>query len=43
VETALMWKSNPEYYTDPVCRNGYFRGRQTVEHEGKILYFYKFY
>lgn len=40
VETALMWKSNPEYYTDPVCRNGYFRGRQTVEYVRKVLDFY---
>ncbi len=30
VEEAVMWKSNPQYYNDPVCRFGYFRGKQTV-------------
>lgn len=40
VETALMWKSNPEYYSDPVCRNGYFRGRQTVEYVRKVMDFF---
>ncbi len=40
VESALLMKSNPEYYSDPVCRAGYFRGRQTVEYVRKVLDFY---
>lgn len=36
VEVALMMKSNPEYYTDPVCRNGYFRGRESVTFVTKV-------
>lgn len=36
VEVALMMKSNPEYYTDPVCRNGYFRGRESVAFVTKV-------
>ena len=32
VEEAVMWKSNPQYYNDPVCRFGYFRGKQTVNY-----------
>lgn len=40
VEAALMMKSNPEYYTDPVCRYGYFRGRQTVEYVQRVMDFY---
>lgn len=41
VETALLMKSNPEYYTDPVCRYGYFRGRQTVEYVQRVMDFYR--
>lgn len=40
VETALLMKSNPEYYTDPVCRAGYFRGRETVAYVHKVMDFY---
>ena len=29
VEKYLLLKSNEEYYTDPVCKNGYFRGVET--------------
>lgn len=29
VETYLLLKSNEEYFSDPVCRNGYFRGTET--------------
>lgn len=32
VEAALLLKSRPEYYNNPVCRYGYFRGRQTTEY-----------
>lgn len=36
VEQALLMKANPEYYTDPVCRNGYFGGRHTVAYVSKV-------
>ena len=29
VATYLLLKSNEEYYRDPVCKNGYFRGIET--------------
>lgn len=36
VEKYLLLKSNEEYYTDPVCRNGYFRGLETYDFVRKI-------
>ncbi len=41
VEEALLMKSKPEYYNDPVCRFGYFRGKQTTSYVKKVLEFYK--
>ena len=32
VEHVLMMKSKPEFYNDPVCRYGYFNGRQTFDY-----------
>lgn len=29
VETYILLKSNEEYFNDPVCKNGYFRGIET--------------
>lgn len=29
VETFILLKSNEEYFTDPVCKNGYYRGIET--------------
>lgn len=29
VENFVLLKSNEEYFTDPVCKNGYFRGIET--------------
>ncbi|MDH6307281.1 membrane-bound lytic murein transglycosylase F [Dysgonomonas sp. PFB1-18] len=37
VEKYLALKSNPEYYNDPVCRNGYFRGGETLRYVGSVL------
>lgn len=37
VAEALLLKSNPEYYNDPVCRYGYFRGRQTYEYVRTVM------
>lgn len=41
VAEALMLKSNPEYYNDPVCRYGYFRGRQTYDYVKKVMACYE--
>lgn len=40
VAECLLLKSNPEYYNDPVCRFGYFRGRQTTTYVDHVLAFY---
>lgn len=40
VEEAILWKSNPEFYNDEVCRFGYFRGKQTVAYVKKVLHQY---
>lgn len=40
VEAALLLKSNPEYYNNPVCRYGYFRGRETTEYVRSVMDFY---
>ncbi|MGN1237735.1 MAG: lytic transglycosylase F, partial [Muribaculaceae bacterium] len=40
VEEAILWKSNPDFYNDEVCRFGYFRGRQTVAYVKKVLHQY---
>ena len=37
VADYVLLKSNEEYYTDPVCRNGYFRGRETFNFVKNIL------
>lgn len=41
VEEALLMKAKPEYYNDPVCKFGYFRGRQTTQYVIKVLDFYE--
>lgn len=41
VEEAILWKTNPEYYNDEVCRFGYFRGRQTVVYVRRVMRQYK--
>lgn len=40
VAACLLLKSKPEYYNDPVCRFGYFRGRQTVVYVDHVMTFY---
>lgn len=40
VAQALLMKSKPEYYNDPVCRYGYFRGRQTFDYVINVYDFY---
>lgn len=40
VAQALMLKSKPEYYNDPVCKHGYFSGRQTTSYVREVYDFY---
>ena len=37
VAVFILLKSNEEYFNDPVCRNGYFRGRETYNFVKDIL------
>lgn len=37
VDKFILLKSNEEYYNDPVCKNGYFRGRETYNFVRDIL------
>ena len=37
VENFILLKSNEEYFTDPVCRNGYFRGIETYNFVREIM------
>lgn len=41
VAEALLMKSKPEYFNDPVCKFGYFRGTQTYEYVVKVMDFYR--
>lgn len=40
VEKAILMKSNPEYYNDPVVKYGYMRGRETTGYVEKIMKYY---
>lgn len=40
VSEAALMKSRPQYYNDPVVKNGYFRGRETVEFVDKVMQTY---
>lgn len=37
VATYILLKSNEDYFNDPVCKNGYFRGRETFNFVKDIL------
>ena len=37
VDVYILLKSNEEYFSDPVCKNGYFRGRETYNFVKDIL------
>ena len=37
VAEYILLKSHEEYFTDPVCKNGYFRGRETYNFVKEIL------
>lgn len=37
VERFVQLKSLEQYYTDPVCRNGYFRGDETINYVREVI------
>ncbi|MDE6697379.1 MAG: transglycosylase SLT domain-containing protein, partial [Muribaculaceae bacterium] len=43
VETAAIMKSKPAYYRDPVVKNGYFRGKETVNFVHKVQSVYSYF
>jgi len=43
VENFILLKSNEEYFTDPVCKNGYFRGIETYNFVREIVERYELY
>ena len=43
VEKYILLKSNEEYFTDPVCKHGYFRGRETYNFVREIMARYEQY
>jgi len=43
VEEYILLKSNPEFYTDSVCRFGYFRGKETYRYVKEVLSRYEYY
>ena len=40
VSVAALMKSRPEYYNDPVVKNGFFRGRETVDFVDRVMEIY---
>ena len=40
VAKAILWKSNPKYYKDPVVKYGYSRGRETFDYVNRVYSFY---
>lgn len=43
VEECLKLKSLPEYYNDPVVKNGYFRSKETVNYIHAVMERWKYY
>ncbi|MDE6771104.1 MAG: transglycosylase SLT domain-containing protein, partial [Muribaculaceae bacterium] len=43
VSEAALMKSRPQYYNDPVVKNGYFRGRETVDFVDNVVSTYYFF
>lgn len=43
VEETILWKQNPQFYNDSVCRFGYFRGKQTVAYVAAVEQQYLYY
>lgn len=40
VAKAILWKSNPRYFRDPVVRFGYSRGRETFDYVNRVYNYY---
>lgn len=40
VAKAILWKSNPRYYRDPVVKFGYSRGRETYDYVNRVYSYY---
>ena len=36
VEEALLWKTHPDFYNDPVCSYGYCRGTETINYVRQV-------
>ncbi len=43
VETYLLNKSKPQFYKDPIVKNGYCRGKETYKYVRDIMYRYDHY
>lgn len=43
VEAAAIMKSKPAYYRDPIVKNGYFRGEETVNFVHKVQAAYSYF
>jgi len=43
VEEYLKLKNQPEYYNDPVCKLGYFRGSETIAYVQNVLERWNYY
>lgn len=43
VSEAALMKSRPQYYNDPVVKNGYFRGRETTEFVERVMSAYEYF
>lgn len=37
VDNYILLKSNEEYFNDPVCKNGYFRGVETYNFVKEVM------
>ena len=42
VSVAVLMKSRPEFYNDPVVKHGYFRGRETVDFVERVFSIYNY-
>lgn len=42
VGVAVLMKSRPEYYNDPVVKHGYFRGRETSDFVENVMAIYNY-
>ncbi len=40
VAKAILWKSNPKYFKDPVVKYGYSRGRETFDYVNRVYSYY---